>query len=334
MNQFFRTAIIPILSYITLEVFCVAELPSSPQQIADLAEDKGMEQFEALFLDEIAAWKKNSQCTCDVRKWSLHGADAESKANAIEQLVKKVSHNNAPDSFQTAELNFQSFVKEIEEKLGHTSVEQWDITIFGDTRKFRMTYDKETFDYLNEKHVHINAPRQWLYSTNTVYEYSEAEKVLRVHPLNPFTEAYPFRMDIMNFFMALTNTPKEFLSNLEVDEWKNNSIEVSTSKTKALKLHIKLFQAICEISSMKLRVNQDNEIDRYYIHQIKAEKVPGISIPLSVVEIHRHGGGTEITLMSIRSVEFDKISQDDIALKISESAQVVDDSQPFLIKKK
>jgi hypothetical protein len=314
-----------------LAALCGASAANSTGRAAQSPVDKNVELGQALS-DASNSWA-NVSLFCDMREWVLSGSSADLKAEKVATIAESAVSDSAPSDTTGAESKAGAFADSTESILGQSAIEKWEVLCSKTKRKFRMTYDPDTLKRLNVKHVVIQVPREWLYTDKTLYDYIEPKKVLRVRPIDPFSDAYPFRLDIASFIFSLTVSPNEFMKMESLSVKRDGEIAL-TSTAGNLKISGAFIDGGVSISKVEMKLNEANSFRRYFLHQAHVDDGGPFMVPFTVIDIHKlSNGSVRVQLFSFTAVKFGVISEDDLALKVDPSAHISDETQPFPIKK-
>ena len=249
-------------------------------------------------------------------------------ADTVSELARKLQFMPPNVSLSEAREAANKYEQDIGELLGSPTLEFWDIIILDGSIKFLERVDPKIIEMLKSKSINsvttkFDTTRQWLFTEKTVYEYGDGDDVLNVKPLDPFSTAYPVRLDILNVSFALRPEMVKLFSRAlvaPISEHKN-AFFLTFGTTGKSSMTVAIDDADFSITSLKVGSTDVSSTERFYLHSLKGV-VPGFSSPLTVTNIDRSSDSAHVAIYSVDTYEFGGAKSEMLGLRIPKSAAI------------
>lgn len=276
----------------------------------------------------------NSIFSLTVRYWTIEANDSKGKLKTLSALISSEEQGQPCNSVEESSLQASGFSKKVVELLGEVDALKWKFSSFEGIRKFELTYDTKTEQKWKNDKVDFSPKTEWLFSDTSVYTLNTNPSVVRIRPVDPFTDAYPLSISSLNLFWSIKDIAA-FVPALRLQEKEGNQISAFIGKKNTQRLVMSVNNNNLIISEFKyLPENQKIQIERYYLNQWISPSLAGVGLPFSVVEMLTTNGTTKIMLATFSSVDFGHVTKDEIAIVIPPGTPVEDVSANVPIKQK
>lgn len=271
---------------------------------------------------------KNAIIKLRILNWQLNGGDAKMNADTVSELSKKLQFMPPNASLSEAREAANKYEQDIGELLGSPTLEYWDIVILEGSIKFVEKVDPKIIEMLKSKSddsltTKFDTTRQWLFTEKTVYEYRDGDDVLNVKPLDPFSTAYPVRLDILNVSFALRPEMAKLFSRAlvaPISDHKNNFF-LTFGTTGKSSMSVAIDDADFSITSLKVGNTDVSSTERFYLHTVKG-LLSGFLSPITVTNIDRASDSANIAVYSVDTYDFGSAKSEMLGLRIPKSAAI------------
>ena len=275
------------------------------------------------------SWLGNSQFSCKAQVWRLDNKTSEDKIKEFLQLVQETQSKIPNKSLPVVLDQADKFSTTSDRILGATSTESWSVWILNDTKRFMVRSDpgllKAMKSQIGSQESKINSIQQWLFTDKTVYYYGDGANVLQVTPLDPFTQAYPLRIDLISLILGLKGSVNDFIGSLKMSGSESGKLTFEMGDNNSL---LSVIESDKNIGIQSIVLKSPGTISSRYFLNNAIGLVDSFIVPLTVVEVTEKQSKTVIKLFTFTALEFGKVTSDMMALHVPKTSSVADELIP------
>ena len=295
---------------------------SSAQDVNDLS------SISKELLQEKIDIVNNTHYVLSEHKWTV----GPSELFSIRQIVMDNVFSSPPSA------NFESVVeknKQLIDAISHASGQKeirflkWDISFFNGMRKFVETYVESNPSLPPETpppnvRILTDNGNQYLFTDTSIYTYRASQNALIVKPLNQFVDAFPMRLDMLNFIFNIK-------PNFDVSMWKNFKLSRSSDlitlansearTTIAIRIYGKnIFPCYFFVGG-----ERENFMEKTFGSFSEIPSAKGSFVPTLCVAVSKGPSSTaNITAFSIESVSQGKLDSGNFPITVPKNTNVHD----------